>query len=175
MLTHKPYGVSGIYQITNTVNKKIYIGSSIDIGRRWNNHLVELRQGKHPNAILLRSWSKHGEAAFEFSVLATCPPDYVLPAEQWFIDNLNPDYNILKVVGDGTIKRGYKMSEETKRRMSLAKRGENHSMAKLTWQVVEQIRARSGEVKSKLAKEFGVHKSTIKSILSNKTWQTVTS
>ena len=28
----------GIYKITNNVNKKVYIGQSIDIKRRWREH-----------------------------------------------------------------------------------------------------------------------------------------
>ena len=31
----------GIYKITNLVNNKIYIGQSVDIARRFNEHMRE--------------------------------------------------------------------------------------------------------------------------------------
>src|SRR5260221_10258416 len=40
---------SGIYKITCTVNKKIYIGSSINLRKRKGEHWRELRQNKHNN------------------------------------------------------------------------------------------------------------------------------
>tara|TARA_Y100000310_G_scaffold230046_1_gene232475 strand:- start:451 stop:654 length:204 start_codon:yes stop_codon:yes gene_type:complete len=38
---------SGIYEIRNSVNDKIYIGSSIDIEQRWYDHKRKLRNGNH--------------------------------------------------------------------------------------------------------------------------------
>ena len=43
---------SGVYVITNLTNKKIYIGSSIDIKVRWSNHKSELKRGVHNNKYL---------------------------------------------------------------------------------------------------------------------------
>lgn len=40
---------SGVYVITNLVNGKFYIGSSVGINTRWWNHLVDLRNGTHEN------------------------------------------------------------------------------------------------------------------------------
>lgn len=34
---------SGIYQIINTVNGKRYIGSAVNLGKRWINHRVGLK------------------------------------------------------------------------------------------------------------------------------------
>ena len=35
--------VSGIYQIKNLINNKSYIGSSVDIQKRWNDHINKLK------------------------------------------------------------------------------------------------------------------------------------
>ncbi len=40
----------GVYCITNTQNKKIYIGSTTDTFKnRWYNHIRKLRSNTHPN------------------------------------------------------------------------------------------------------------------------------
>lgn len=43
---------SGIYQIENKINSKVYIGSSNNIKRRWQKHKALLRHNKHPNSHL---------------------------------------------------------------------------------------------------------------------------
>ena len=39
---------SGIYEIRNVLNNKVYIGSSVDIPERWNEHKRELSK-KQPS------------------------------------------------------------------------------------------------------------------------------
>ena len=56
--------ICGIYSVTNKINNKIYIGQSIDIERRWNQH----RYGKG-NLILKNAIKKYGIENFEFDVL----------------------------------------------------------------------------------------------------------
>lgn len=59
----------GIYAITNKVNSKIYIGQSIDVDRRWNDHIKELNNGEHVNNYLQNAWTKYGQDNFEFGIL----------------------------------------------------------------------------------------------------------
>jgi group I intron endonuclease len=55
--------ISGIYIVTNNVNGKRYVGQSIDIERRWNQH----RYGK--GSLLLRNAiKKYGIENFSFEV-----------------------------------------------------------------------------------------------------------
>jgi group I intron endonuclease len=51
---------SGIYQIKNLVSGKLYVGSAVNIARRWNGHVSDLNAQKHRNQILQRSWDKYG-------------------------------------------------------------------------------------------------------------------
>ena len=44
--------VIGIYKIESKLKKHIYIGSSIDIKRRWRLHLSQLKNNKHHSIIL---------------------------------------------------------------------------------------------------------------------------
>ena len=61
--------MQAIYQITNKINGKIYIGSTNNLSKRWNNHRSKLRNGKHENDYLQQAWNKYGEDAFEFSIV----------------------------------------------------------------------------------------------------------
>jgi group I intron endonuclease len=56
----------GIYKITNLVNNRYYIGSSLDIKRRWDTHRRMLNKNNHHNDFLQKSWNKHGGDNFKF-------------------------------------------------------------------------------------------------------------
>lgn len=121
---------SGIYQITNTVSQKRYIGSAVNINSRFNSHISKLNKNRHENNHIQKSYNKHGKENFKFEILAKCPKEYLLKMEQWFIDNIKPEYNICKVAGsplgyrhtESSIKKmsdagiGRKLSEETKQK-----------------------------------------------------------
>lgn len=62
----------GIYAIHNTFTNKYYIGQSIHIKRRWEEHKSTLRNQRHENIHLQYSWNKYGESCFDFIVLEIC-------------------------------------------------------------------------------------------------------
>lgn len=111
---------SGIYLITNQVNQKKYIGSAICLKDRFSAHKSALKYKRHENPRLQNSWNKHGKENFKFEVLVHCPKEYLIKMEQWFIDNLNPEYNICRIAGSNL---GVRASEETKKKLSLIKLG----------------------------------------------------
>lgn len=91
----------GIYYIKNTVNGKLYIGSSVDIQSRWHHHRSALRHGKHTNPKLTNGWNKYGESAFEFGVLEEVSQTQdLIPREDHYILTLDPFYNCL-LASDG--------------------------------------------------------------------------
>lgn len=106
---------AGIYRITNTITNKFYIGSAVSLRNRIAVHLSNLRKGIHVNRHLQRAWNTNKEENFTFEVIAKCPKEYTIRLEQWFIDNLKPTYNNLKVAGS---KLGSKLSEESKKKLS---------------------------------------------------------
>lgn len=57
---------SGIYAIVNTINGKVYIGSSKSVEGRCNGHFRDLRNHKHYNVKLQRAWNKYGEQSFSY-------------------------------------------------------------------------------------------------------------
>lgn len=113
--------VSGIYLITNTSNSKQYIGSAICVLRRKGEHLRTLRSNTHKNSKLQNAWNKYGEQSFIFEVIEEVLEFSLLIArEQYWIDTINPFYNINKVAGSSL---GHKHSESTKLKISISKLG----------------------------------------------------
>lgn len=54
-----------LYQITNLINGKIYIGKTNNITKRWSNH----RCSNDPNMVIARAIRKYGKENFKFEVL----------------------------------------------------------------------------------------------------------
>jgi group I intron endonuclease len=91
---------SGIYKITCTVTGKFYIGSAVNLRVRRKNHFMTLRGNKHKNPKLQRAFNKYGEQAFTFEVLElVLLPEMLTAREKFWIDRLNPWFNIARVAG----------------------------------------------------------------------------
>jgi group I intron endonuclease len=89
-------GLGGCYIWINLSNGHRYVGSSIDLVSRIFDHL------KRSNSILLqRAFEKHGHDCFKLIVIVipNATKENVLVLEQYLIDTLRPEYNILKVAG----------------------------------------------------------------------------
>ena len=79
--------ISGVYKITSLVKPdRCYIGSSQDIYKRWERHLVELQKNKHHCQKLQRHFNKYGKNDFQFSILLGCNIADLVSTEQYFID-----------------------------------------------------------------------------------------
>lgn len=48
--------MTGIYQITNTVNDRKYVGKSGNIFTRWQTHISDLSTNRHCNVKLQRDF-----------------------------------------------------------------------------------------------------------------------
>jgi group I intron endonuclease len=107
---------SGIYKITNLVNGKYYIGSAVNINRRWSEHKRKLSNNKHHSIHLQRAWNIYGEDNFKFEVLFNCSKEELIHYEQLYFGEFKPEYNICKVAGSPL---GRKHSEQSKKKMSL--------------------------------------------------------
>lgn len=61
-----------IYKITNKINNKIYIGSSIDVHRRWRHHIGASKNSKdhHYNYPLMQDFREYGIDNFTFEIIS---------------------------------------------------------------------------------------------------------
>lgn len=103
--------IIGIYVIANTVTRRRYIGSSIDIRRRILAHFAALRRGKHENPRLQASWNKHGEEAFLAGVVEEYEASDLLEMEQELVSS-HGYYNLNQTVGRPPSRRGQHNSAE---------------------------------------------------------------
>lgn len=111
----------GIYEIRNTSSNKIYVGSAVNLNSRRRDHTDTLRRGAHHNRHLQRAFNKYGGSSFVFSVLEFVEDKTrLIEREQYYIDTLKPDYNILPTAGSLL---GFKFSGESKRKMSESRKG----------------------------------------------------
>ena len=86
---------SGIYQIRNLINDKVYVGRAKNFEQRSYNHFRNLRNGGHVNTYLQNAFNKYGEENFVFEVLeCITAEDEILFREQLYLDEGFGDYNI---------------------------------------------------------------------------------
>lgn len=142
----------GVYKITHRASGKAYIGKASNIAHRWAGHIKEALGGR--GYAIHKAIAKHGRDAFDFEVIEVCDSDEsALAAEgfwvEWY-DTMAPSGYNLTTGGDGAA-----LSEETKEKISAAKRGIPKTMehrakisaaltgVKLPEDRVERMRARS--------------------------------
>lgn len=103
----------GIYKITNKINNKIYIGKSINIKERWNEHIRESLLPEEKWALnkrgeqtpIHKAIRKYGKENFSFEVIEECSVEELNKKEIYWISLLNSSnreigYNI-SFGGDG--------------------------------------------------------------------------
>jgi group I intron endonuclease len=105
----------GIYAIVNILNGHFYVGSAVNLCRRRSEHFTDLQKNKHHSGHLQNAYIKYGADAFRFFIVEYVEvAEDLLKREQYYIDTLNPEYNINPIAGSAL---GIKRSEETKVRM----------------------------------------------------------
>jgi hypothetical protein len=115
-------GKSGIYRWVNQINGKSYIGSSINIARR----MYEYYNSKYllsKKTIIYKALLKYGYSNFSLEILEYCDKKDLISREQYYLDLLKPEYNILEKAGNSL---GYKHSDISKLKISEKLKGGNH-------------------------------------------------
>jgi len=151
----------GIYQIRNTRNGKIYIGSTKNFDVRKKEHFNSLKNGKHHSLLLQRGFDREPKV-FVFEKIIICSNKMLLFYEQKFFDLLSPKYNISKIAGriEWTEELRKKQSTKLKETLTnpelLAKRtGKNH------W-TVRNPDAKYKKVNEMLGKNNVMHRPEVK-------------
>jgi group I intron endonuclease len=183
-----------IYKITNMINGNFYIGSTNNLIKRYYTHINHIRTEKNTCIKLIRAVKKYGEDNFKFEIVCECPTEKILELEQYYIDSLNPIYNIAKIAGSNL---GIKRTEECKLKKSISqkenwkndlyrsshleklsknwKSGSSHRMAKLTEEKVIDIKKQLsiGILPKKVSENLKVSYYSVKDIHRGKTWKHV--
>lgn len=127
-MTSKTIYTSGIYAIVNKVSNKTYIGSSINIEKRWNTHLRNLRKNTHHNKFLQRAFNKYGEINFGFSyigILTLPSQEELFELEQNHIDHHDGKLYNIGSVGGGDNLTNHPNKDDIRQRISNTIRNNN--------------------------------------------------
>ncbi len=112
---------SGVYSILNNITGKCYVGSAIDFWDRFMFHKWQLKNNRHDNDHLQKSYNKYGDCEFSFNLLELLSPkDNLIEREQFYIDLLeavNPElgYNLSPTAGSSF---GTKRTQASKDKVS---------------------------------------------------------
>lgn len=134
--TKEYYKKSGVYCIKNTIDNRLYIGSTIGFKPRFNGHNRTLKINSHQSAHLQNFVNKYGIDKLFFDIIELCEPKDLIPLEQKWINLYDANgllFNSCKIAGNTL---GYKhtpktieflknriVSEETKKKQSEWQRG----------------------------------------------------
>lgn len=154
------YKKPGVYVITNTNNKKIYIGETTNLESRFIEHLRKLLSKKHVNEHLQNAVNLYGIECFDFDVLEFCDSIDTKKREHYWVTHLRAldktkGYNIKPTDPNKINLR----SPETSRKIYETKKRKAEERG--YWHSKESIEARkktrkgyvhSEETKSKIAK-----------------------
>lgn len=100
--------IQGIYKIENTKTHKVYIGQSIDIYRRWQDHKWALERNEHHSIKLQNSYNRtKDKSIFEYSILEVVDHREDLDSrEKYYIDKYNSLYDGYNCADVGTFLNG---------------------------------------------------------------------
>lgn len=117
--------ISGIYQIVNKINGKIYYGSSSHILHRFSQHKHQLNKNIHINLHLQSAWNVYGNDSFEFNICENVDIEKLKTIEQLYLDKCksNPEIYYNMSYDASATGRGMKKSKETIKKISISKTG----------------------------------------------------
>lgn len=146
--------IIGIYQVTNRINGKSYIGKSFNIYARWRQHLNSLESPREKNLVFHRALRKYGEDNFDWNIivqvgtkddhlLSVLERFFIAEFHTWVHDKSGWGYNETpggeghpgersdefkqKIRNSWAERRKIVVSEETRRKMGDAHRGRKYS------------------------------------------------
>lgn len=130
--------ICGIYLIRCVASGRVYVGQSVKIPARWEQHRRELRNGTHKNAILLASYRKYGPQSLEFVIVHRCDAREDLEAlERQQIEQHRVSLGAEFVMNFGDDVRnpmkGRRHSAEARRAMSLRRLGKKRPPRSAEW------------------------------------------
>lgn len=135
---------AGVYLISNNVNGKCYVGSTIHLDQRRKQHFSRLAHNKHVNKHLQNAYNKYGREAFEFEVLEIIDIDDS-------IKGVKKSESHAKHIREG--QKGRVLSEEHKAKLSQAakhrKSQSHHSIINIDGVVYNSIKEASEKTKVK--------------------------
>lgn len=124
--------ISGIYVISHISSKQQYVGSSVNIRRRWWGHRRDLNKNTHRCAHLQNAWNKYGASQFTFEIVETVDlkdlddlgkRTLLLAREQEWMDNLHKIQKLYNSCLKAGSPLGTKLTLEQRAKISIGNKG----------------------------------------------------
>ena len=116
---------SGLYQIN--IGDYFYFGQAQDLKKRKSQHLSRLKKGTHNNPLMQNVYNKYQK--FDFQEVLHCSVDDLDQQEQRLLDAFWGTEGCMNIAKDAkAFHRGLKHTEESKKKMSEAQKGEKNYM-----------------------------------------------
>jgi group I intron endonuclease len=94
---------SGIYRWNNLITGETYIGSALDLRKRLCHYYslvyLKTKRSKISSNTIHNALLKYDHSNFSLDILEYCSGDMLISREQYYMDKLNPEYNISKKAG----------------------------------------------------------------------------
>jgi len=111
---------SGIYMWTNLISGKRYIGSSVNLKRRFLEYYNVNRLIASNSMPINRALLRYGFSRFSLKILEYCDISMLMVREKHYFVLLEPEYNLLLEPGSPSKGKGWVLSEETKDKLRRA-------------------------------------------------------
>jgi group I intron endonuclease len=168
--------ISCVYAWQNKFDNKIYIGSAINLWRRFLSYKNSfLSKEKKNNIKLIRANKKYGFGSIQLFILEIINKDKseLKLREQFFLDMLRPfDKNGYNISKSSDRPLHCKLSKLGRKKIKLRHTGENSEMSKLKDEEIILIKEMLFKNISlrEISLKFKVSKTVISNICRNKTW-----
>lgn len=153
----------GIYKITNNINGNAYIGLSINIEKRWEQHKKNCLYKDEYEKSLYRAFRKYGLENFSFEVIEECAADELKNKERYWIKYYN------------TYERGYNMTPGGDGVQLLGERHPNHKLTENDVKYIRELWASKTISTREMYYEFSdrIGKTGFKKIYTWQTWKNI--
>lgn len=139
-----------IYKISNNIDDRVYIGSTINLNSRWREHKRKLLNNIHENVHLQRFVNKYGLDCLSFDIIEEVNNDVVLVKEQYYLDITTNKFNI--AINSSAPMMGKHHTEKALEKIAIRSKGYNNPMfgkKRPQWIIDKLTTSSLGRTKSK--------------------------
>lgn len=157
----------GIYIISNKINKKCYVGQSIDIDRRFKSHINGLNGKYGHNPHFQNAWNKYGEDNFEFDILEEVEDTNILDEREIYYISLYNSFD--QDYGYNMTPGGSMTNDVYRQHLKISQRFNN---SKLTIDDVRHIKLSMACLidREELSKKYGISRKVLTQISMGKSY-----
>jgi len=164
LIKSKTLNKSGVYLWHNKISNKDYVGSSLNLYKRISRYFQPgyLNYITQKDLPIIRALKKYGVENFVLVILDYTEKLTLHKSEQFFIDLLQPTYNVMLIAGfrSGVKRKSRPMSEEQKLQLS-KKKGKDHHSYGIKRTEKELIQMRDNHPKTKIVYQYLADKTTL--------------